>query len=78
MKILTPPTNMPTYGVNLMQLVCFALLSASVGGLGTFVALTSSEIECRVYPPATQQSDAPLQQFMKPDAPLPMDGGKRY
>lgn len=77
MKILTPPTNMPTFAVNIMQLVCGAMLAVSVGGMATYAALTNIAMECRVERPAPATTGQAEREFMSPGL-LPMDQGKRY
>ena len=76
MKILTPNTNMPVFAVNIMQLVCGAMLSLSVGGLATYAAMTNIAMECRIERPLAGTGQAE-REFMSPGL-LPMDQGKRY
>jgi hypothetical protein len=77
MKILTPPTNMPTFAVNIMQLVCGAMIAVSVGGLATYAVLTNIAMECRVERPDLAPQNDAAKRFMSPDL-VPMDQGKRF
>lgn len=54
---ISPKTAMHTVTLNLMQLICGVMLSASAGGGATYWTLTTIDVTCTVprsYPP---QSD---------------------
>jgi hypothetical protein len=77
--LLTPKTTMHTVTLNLMQLVFGTMLAISAGGLGTYYAMTTIAMECRVErPDLLRQSDEAMRGFMRPDAPLPMNQGQRF
>ena len=75
---ISPKTAMHTVTLNLMQLICGAMLSAAAGGGATYWTLTTIDVTCTVPRPYPPQSDEPLRQFLEPSDMLPMTGGRRY